>query len=164
MDNSNKKPQNVIVRLSSFPKYYARDILKSFMGTTIKESNVELKFLEHFGILDIPYNESKMHIELYQQFSFTCHIILKDYSDKDLYEFIDLKLSHLINSCKYLEMYYISPNGPFDHYRKKANCDKYLWKEWSEKNLFKDVNYISLAFELPQADGQMLCNLVIFRS
>jgi len=161
MDNSK---QNVIVRLSCFPKYYARNIIKSLMNTTIKETKNELDFLERIGARIVPYKESKIHIELCQQFSFTCNIILSDYSDNDLYEFIDLKLSHLINSCKYLEMYYISPNGSFDYYRKAPECKKDLWKIWSQNNLFKDVKYISLAFELPQAEGQMLCNLVIFRS
>jgi hypothetical protein len=161
MDNSNK---NVIVRLSSFPKYYARGIIKSLMNTTIAETKNELDFLERLGVRDIKYNENKIHIELCEQFSFTCHINLINYSDIDLYEFIDLKLSKLINSCKYLELYYISPNGSFDHYTKKAECTKDLWKEWPKKNLFKNVSYISLTFELPQAEGQMLCNLVIFRS
>jgi hypothetical protein len=160
MDISNK---NEIVRFSHFPKYFSLAIIKSIMNTTLKDSKDKLRYLEYTGKSETPYKNGPIHIELCTGFSFTCHIYLNDYTDDDLYQFISLKLSYLIKSFKYLEMYCISSDGIFEHVYKSLNLKNELWKKWQEDNTLKNAHYISLIFEMPKAEGQTLCNLVIFR-
>jgi len=165
LDNSEQNMQHAIVRFSDFPQYYALPIIKSFTDMTLAGAKNKLRFMEESqSTLDLPYRKSTIQLDACAHFAFSCHIILNNYSDQDLYGFINRKLSHLINSFRYLEMYCISNDVIYEHTYKSLEDKNEVWKEWAEKNLFKNTKYISLAFQLPKAEGQTLCNLVIFRS
>ncbi len=163
MDNLTSVTPSAVVMLSNFPKYFSRHIVKSIMGTTVKETEGKLKFLEYTGASETYFKDQPIRIEIAKHLSFSCHIYLNDFSDNELYEFMDVKLSYLLKSLKYIELYVLNPDKCIEKNYKNMHNARNLILEWKDQNIFKNAKYISLAFKLYKAEGMTLCNLIIFR-